>query len=303
MICRGAAGDPPRGRPNKKGPVKMFHRQVKDITMSGRDFNRLSEYIQKECGIKMSDSKKTMLEARLLKRLRALRMHSFEEYCDFLFSEEGADQEVVHMIDVVTTNKTDFFREPAHFEYLISRVVPELINRQGNRLVLWSAGCSTGEEPYTISMVLSEFQSLRPDFQFTVLATDISTKVLESAQRAIYKFDQITPMPEQLRKKYLLRSRDKNSQLVRIAPELRQAVKFRRLNFLEEDFGFREKLGVIFCRNVLIYFDRQTQHRVLSKFCRHLAKGGYLFVGHSETLNGLDLPLEQVAPTIYRKIS
>ncbi|MDX9714966.1 MAG: CheR family methyltransferase [Dissulfurispiraceae bacterium] len=281
----------------------MFNKHVKDITMSSKEFSRLSEYIQKECGIKMSDSKKTMLEARLLKRLRALRMHSFTEYCDFLFSEEGADQEVVHMIDVVTTNKTDFFREPVHFEYLVSRVVPELIHRQSSRLVLWSAGCSTGEEPYTISMVLKEFQAIRPDFQFTVLATDISTKVLESAQRAVYKFDQIAPMPEILRKKYLLKSRDKSSQLVRIVPELRQMVRFRRLNFLEDDFGFREKLAVIFCRNVMIYFDRETQHRVLTKFCRHLAKGGYLFVGHSETLSGLDLPLEQAAPTIYRKIS
>ncbi|WP_136526653.1 CheR family methyltransferase [Geomonas ferrireducens] len=271
-------------------------------SLSARDFGRLSRFIYDTCGIKMPDVKKTMLEARLQKRLRSLGMHSFTDYCDFLFSQEGLDRELVPMLDMVTTNKTDFFREPDHFHYLTHTVLPEWVKRHpGGTLAIWSAGCSSGEEPYTLAMVLSEFAARNPGFDFKILATDISTRVLDKAKTAIYTESQVEPVAIELKKKYLLRSKDRASGMVRIVPELRAKVNFRRLNFMDDDFGMREHLDIIFCRNVIIYFDRQTQERLLQRFHRNMKPGSYIFMGHSETLSGLDVPLVSVYPTVYRK--
>jgi len=272
--------------------------------ISQRDFNRLSQFIYRECGIKMPPAKITMLEARLQKRLRSLKFTAFGDYIEYLFSPDGIKEELVQMIDVVTTNKTDFFREPDHFEYLLQRVLPEWLLKHGasgRKLKIWSAGCSTGEEPYTLAMVLSEFAESRPGFDFRILATDISTRVLEKAQLAVYDEERTAPVPLPLKRKYLLRSRDKSCGQVRIVPELREMVRFSRLNFMESDFGLREQIDIIFCRNVIIYFDRPTQERLLNKFHAHLAPHGHIFMGHSETLNGLDVPLDMVHPTVYRK--
>ncbi len=241
------------------------------------------------------------------KRLRSLGMSSFSEYCRYLFSSSGRDAERIHIIDVVTTNKTDFFREPGHFDYLARIAVPELLERYGagrkQVFTAWSAGCSTGEEPYTLAIVLSEIALQYTRFSYVVLATDISTKVLETARNAVYPEDRVVPVPPALRKKYFLRSKDRTNPRVKVAPEIRSTVKFRRLNFMDDDFGMREPLDVIFCRNVIIYFDRPTQEKLIRRFCRHLRPGGYIFMGHSETLHGMDLPLAQVAPTVYRRIS
>lgn len=275
--------------------------------LSQRDFLRLSRFIHEECGIKMPESKKVMLEARFQKRLRILGMKTFDDYCNYLFSDEGMERELHHMIDVVTTNKTDFFREPSHFDYLFKKILPEIAakkeNGAGRKITIWSAGCSTGEEPYTLAMVTNEFAERYPErgFAWSILATDISTKVLEKARQAIFDSERVTPIPDPMKKKYLLRSKDPNKGLCRIVPELRKTVWFRRLNFMDEDFGMEERIDVIFCRNVIIYFDRPTQTRLLNKFCSQLVPGGYLFLGHSETLHGLDVPLVQIMPTIYRK--
>jgi chemotaxis protein methyltransferase CheR len=235
-------------------------------------------------------------------------MSSHDEYCEFVFSEAGQRQELIHMIDVVTTNKTEFFREPSHFDYLSKVAVPAIIEHHGlggrsSKLKIWSAGCSTGEEPYTLAMVLSEFREARGETapEVEIFATDISTRVLEHARKAIYAEERIHPIPESLRRKYLLRSRDRSSGLVRIDAALRGMLRFGRLNFMDEDFGLRERFQVIFCRNVIIYFDKPTQERLMHKFCRHLVDGGYLFLGHSESLHGFHLPLRQVAPTVYQR--
>ena len=251
----------------------------------------------------MPEVKKTMLEARLQKRLRNLGMHSFTEYCDYLFAPEGMEKELVPMLDMVTTNKTDFFREPEHFNYLTQTVLPEWMKRHGaGSISIWSAGCSSGEEPYTLAMVLSEYAARNPGFDFRILGTDISTRVLEKAKNAIYTESQVEPVPLELKKKYLLRSKDRSSGMVRIGPELRDKVRFRRLNFMDEDFGMREQLDIIFCRNVIIYFDRPTQERLLQRFHRQMKMGALIFMGHSETLSGLDVPLVSVYPTVYRKL-
>jgi len=278
---------------------------VISAALTHRDFLRLSELIHIKSGIKMPASKRIMIEARLRKRLRELGMKSFREYCDYLFGNGNMERELIQMIDAVTTNKTDFFREPRQFDLLARVAIPELIKLYGagirRDLTVWSAGCSTGEEPYTIAMVLNEFRVTHPAFHFFILATDISTKVLDRAVRGIYKQETAETIPMKLKRKYLMRSKDREKGVVRLVPELRSQIRFRRLNFMDHDFGMREPMDIIFCRNVIIYFDRQTQEKLIYKLYNHLIPGGYLFMGHSETLSGLNVPLEHVGPMVYRK--
>ena len=284
----------------------MYEVSAMNESLSRRDFQQLSSFIYNNLGIKMPETKSTMLTGRLSKRLRELSLTSFSEYCDFLFSAEGQESEMVHLINVITTNKTDFFREPSHFSYLTDKALPTLQSGQSfngrNSFKIWSAGCSTGEEPYTLAMVLAEVQTAQPGFTYDILATDVSSQVLKVALRAVYPTRLIDPIALQYRKKYLLKGKDKKNPQVRIVPELRKRIRFGRLNFMDDDFGLPEKVDIIFCRNVIIYFDKQTQEKLMLKFCRYLKKGGYLFLGHSESLHGYNTPLVQVAPTIYRNI-
>jgi chemotaxis protein methyltransferase CheR len=168
-------------------------------------------------------------------------------------------------------------------------------------LLVWCAGCSTGEEAYTLAMVLSEYAQTHLGFRFRILATDLCTRVLEKANLAVYKSDDVAPVPADLRRKYFVRSRDRGTDLVRVVPELRDLVEFRRLNFMESEYALGAQADVIFCRNVIIYFDRTTQEQVLRKIAQNLIPGGHLFLGHSETLHGLDVMLTPVAPALYRK--
>jgi chemotaxis protein methyltransferase CheR len=244
-----------------------------------------------------------MLEIRLRRRLRNLQLSSCSEYCKYLFSPAHRQQEIVHLIDAVTTNKTDFFREPEHFDFLLSNALPSLASRYGSsrRSLIWSAGCSTGEEPYTLAMLLSEYTHEHPGYRFNILATDISTAVLSKASLGIFKSEAVHPVPHTLRKKYLMRSRDPKSDLVRVVPDLRSRIEFRRLNFMDPDFPIQEPAEIVFCRNVIIYFDRPTQVRLLGKLIHYLVPGGYFFAGHSESLQNMDLPIAAVGPAVYRK--
>jgi chemotaxis protein methyltransferase CheR len=273
--------------------------------MSEKDFTRCSRFIQSQYGIKMPPSKKTLLECRLRKRMRVLGMDTFEEYVEYAFCTESGHDELIHMIDVVTTNKTDFFREPSQFDFLLRGALPEVVDGRGagvrRPLRAWSAGCSTGEEPYTLAMVLSEYQESRPEFDFGILATDVSTRVLATAGRGVYAESKVVPVPEEMKHKYLMRSRDRSLGLVRVVPELRGRISFKRLNFMENDFGVPDAMDLIFCRNVIIYFEKPTQERLINILCDHLLPDGFLFVGHSETLHGMNVPLVQVAPMVYRK--
>ena len=234
-----------------------------DARLTDPDFDRFSKLVYDHCGIKLPSHKRSKLGARLRKRLRAHPLASFEEYAELIFSRDEPTQELIKLIDVVTTNKTDFFREPAHFDYLIQSALPFLIETFGaginKPLNIWSAGCSTGKEPYNLAMVFKEFQLDRPDFRFDILGTDICTGVLEKFVQGIYAEVKAAPIPEKLKKKYLLRSKDPENRMVRIVPELRSLARFRRLNFMVDNFGFREPFDIIFCRNVIIYFDRTTR--------------------------------------------
>lgn len=271
--------------------------------LSPKTFNRFREFIHKELGIRMPDAKHTLLESRLQKRMRVTHCDSFEAYYDYVFSKAGMEKELTHMMDAITTNKTDFFRESKHFDYLLETAIPALIDSGTSgvrkKISCWSAGCSTGEEPYTLAMLLSEYTRTHPGTAFSILATDISTRVLGKAMLGIYNEEQIAPVPMALRKRYLLRSKDKSNETVRFIPELRSRVVFRRLNFMQESYGLAEKMDVIFCRNVLIYFDMETQEKVINRLCSHLVTGGFLFTGHSETLHNLNVPLVQAGSSIY----
>lgn len=273
-------------------------------TLSLTDFKRLGSFIHSNLGIKMPDQKKGMVESRLRKRLKSLSMESYSQYIKFLFSPEGVKQELPHFIDAVTTNKTDFFREPNHFEYLIKNAVPELIRSKptiGNKMInVWSSACSRGDEPYTLAMVLDDFLRNRPGVDFSITATDISLKVLETGARGVYDQSIVEPVPLMLKKKYLLKSRDRSKNIVRISPCLRKKIQFRQLNLMNE-FRSQGKFDVIFCRNVTIYFDKSTTDDLMKRLISRIHVGGYLFMGHSELLDYRNLPVIPVASTVYQK--
>ena len=249
-----------------------------------------------------------MLETRLVKRARALGFDSLAGYCQYIHTPEGKSAEWSNVIDAVTTHKTDFFREAGHFDFLVERALPELVRCCGagvrRPLLAWSSACSTGQEPYTLALVLSRFAAGVPEggFRFRVFGSDISQPVLEAARSGVYPESAADPIPKELRHRYVLRSRDRERQMVRMSPEIRASVEFRIVNLNNENYGWEERMDVVFCRNVMIYFERATQQRVLTRIAQTLVRGGYLFMGHSESLNGLALPLVQVAPTVYRRL-
>jgi len=270
---------------------------------SDRLFNQYSRLIYSNLGINLTPTKKAMLQARLTKRLRKLNLSSFEEYYSYVTSEEGLKNEMPNLVNAVTTNKTDFFREPQHFKYLVDVILPEFYQNEKNRkFKIWSAACSTGAEPYTMAMLLQEFARKNAGFRFAILSTDISTEVLDTAKNGIYPYEMAHAVPNALRKKYLLKTKDVNKQpFICVVPELKPFIKFKQLNLMDNYYSVVTDIDVIFCRNVFIYFDRQTQERVIMRLCSHLRPGGYLFIGHSETMRIKNPPFSNVSATIFRK--
>lgn len=274
------------------------------ISLSDKDFRRLSAFIESKSGIQMPVSKKSMLTARIQKRLRLLKMRSFSDYVDLVLNPKDPTRELIHFLDIVTTNKTDFFRDPNHFDFMLETAVPGLIQDLGSGISrpfrIWSAPCSTGEEPYTMAMVLREFSARESGFRAQILGTDLSTRALKQAEGGVYDMERADPVPLHLKRKYMLKSKDRASPRIRMVQEIRSMVRFQHLNFMDHEYRLAQPMDIIFCRNCLIYFDRLTAETIVNKLCRHLVTGGYLFVGHSETLNKLRVPVVQVAPTIYQ---
>jgi len=284
--------------------MEMAIYSVFRFKLTDEDFVRLSSFVYEELGIKMPYPKKIMLQGRLQKRVADLKMSSFKEYLDFVFSKEGQEEEIIKMIDLITTNKTDFFRESTHFDFMTDYVLPELISLKGTRrtIRIWSAGCSSGEEPYTLAIVMKEFLETHPDFDFEIYATDISLRILQKAAIAIYPEERISMIPLSLKKKYFLKSKDPASKTVRLTPEIRSKVSFHRLNLMDNYYVVEKEFDIVFCRNVLIYFDRQTQQDVICKLAGKLKTDGFFFLGHSESITNMKVPLLQIKPTIFRKI-
>lgn len=270
------------------------------LSMDAESFERLSTYVTQEYGIKLPLAKKSMLESRLNKKVKSLGLTSYKEFLDFIFSDVGKQEELFNVIDLITTNKTDFFREAAHFQYLTTSFLPSYKNEfDRSNLKIWSAGCSTGEEPYTIVMTMEEYKKKHPEYTYSLFASDVSLRVLQTAHQGIYDIEKIDPVPLDLKRQYFSRSKT-NPKLVRVKPQYRKKVQLKRINFMNNQYGLtKADYDIIFCRNVLIYFDKNTQERVINKFCSHLKPGGLLFLGHSESIIGMNLPLKQVRPTVY----
>lgn len=274
-------------------------------SMSDKEFRLLSELVYAECGIKLEPGKKIMLAGRLSKRLRALGLSSFREYHDYVTSPEGRVSELGNMIDRVSTNKTDFFRERHHFDILVNETLPSLVGPDGpcrdGHLNVWSAACSTGEEPYTLAMVLTEARTKWPRLNASVMATDINREVLQHAIRAVYSKSVVQPVPAHMRTRYLLKGKGEKDGYYRVVPELRKMVTFRHTNLISGDYPFSCTMDVVFCRNVIIYFDRPTQTELFRRIYAKMSPGAYLFLGHAESLQGIEHKFEWTAPTIYRK--
>lgn len=272
--------------------------------LSDRHFRSIADVLQSHTGIRLPAAKQIMVEGRLRKRVRSLGLAGLNDYASYLFERGKLGEELVHLIDCVTTNKTDFFREPAHFEFLRDTAVPALLAQRGRRaprLKVWSAAASIGAEAYTIAMVLQDMAEAGPRFTFSILGTDVSTDVLAQARSGVYPAEMTAAAPADLAQRFIMPARNPARREVRIAPELRRVTRFERLNLMDPHYPVDRDVDVIFCRNVLIYFDKATQKSVLDKLCGHLGRGGYLFVGHSESMAGGErLRLKQILPTVFQ---
>lgn len=273
------------------------------VALSEKNFRHLCEFVHSVCGIRLTTKKKSMVDGRIRRRMRALGITNINDYCQFLFAEKSveAEAELVHFIDAVTTNKTDFFREPAHFAFLQDRIFPSYLKTKRRDLKVWSAASSTGAEAYTIAMVIDSFFHGQGDINYDILATDICTDVLEKGRAALYPATMLDPIPEELRRRYVLIPKDPSRREFLVNRKLRARINFQQLNLMDDRYPCDRDFDLIFLRNVLIYFDRPTQESVLSKLCEHLKPGGYLFLGHSESLAGSKFPLDLVANTIFRR--
>lgn len=270
-----------------------------------RDFADLAEFIGETSGIRITAAKKTMVEGRLRHRVRALGFADIRAYCIYLFREGGLAEEGPQIIDAVSTNKTDFFREIEHFHFLTEIALPTLAMKgigQSEPLQVWSSAASTGAEAYSLAMTIADYAERTRALRFSILATDICRDVLETGVEAVYSDAMMAPVPAHMRARYLMRSKDRSAGEVRIVPELRRAVSFAYLNLIEVGYRLPHQMHIVLCRNVLIYFDKATQQKVLSRICESIVPGGYLLVGHSETITGFALPLRQVAPTVFERL-
>ena len=291
------------GRENGEGAAADLQDSLglKYHQLTDAQFQQFSALVYEKTGIYLKPEKKELLNARLGKRLRALGLDSFKGYYEYLMRDTGGE-ELVQMINVVSTNFTSFFRENSHFDLVAGRVLPEMTasKRRNREITLWSSACSSGEEPYTLAMVVADYLERHPDWNYRILATDISTKVLAQAERGVYANDRITKVPPAFLKRYFQKGVGSASGYVKVKDVLRSHIAFSRFNLMHE-FPWREELDVIFCRNVMIYFNRQTQQELVAKFYRALVPGGFLFIGHSESITGLAHEFVQVDATAYRK--
>lgn len=280
-----------------------FAAGLPDAKLSDTEFELFRALVYARAGIALGPHKRHLLHARLSRRLRVLGLGSFKAYYDYLMDPVHAD-EVVRFVNAITTNKTDFFREPHHFTYLAERWARERQAESGRgasrRLRIWCAASSTGEEPYTIAMVLSEAGLVPPAWDLKILASDIDTDVLGQASDGIYPMERTAPIPEPLLKRYFLR-RVAGKTEVRVRPELRQLITFRQVNLVASPWPFRGPFDAIFCRNTLIYFDREKQRSILERLVAVLRPGGVLFLGHAESIFGLVEGLTHLGNTIYRR--
>lgn len=272
------------------------------LELTDREFQKISRLVYDQCGIHLTDGKRELVKARLGKRIRNGPFRSFQDYYQFVLKDDSG-QELIQLLDSITTNFTFFFREQKHFDFLQTEILPDLISRKQlnrRRLRFWCAACSTGEEPYSIAMSLLETIDRPSLWDLLILATDLSTKVLKVAESAIFPKERIQSVPPLLIKKYFLKGEGRWKDYVMIKEEVRRLVQFRRLNLMEP-FNYPEQFDCIFCRNVMIYFDKKAQKKLVNRLYECLREGGFLLIGHSESLTGIEHPFQYVRPAVYRK--
>lgn len=272
---------------------------VNEFDFSDKDFKRVKSLVYDFAGIDLNDSKKNLVYNRLAKRIRFLQMNRFSEYLDYV--EEVGEEEFVNLINAITTNLTFFFRENHHFEYLANQVIPHLLakNKTSKKIRIWSAGCSTGEEPYSLAVVLKE--AVPTGWDARVLATDLDTTVVETAQRGVYNIERLKGVSEARKKRWFLKGTGERSGFVKVKPELQKMIDFGQINLMNE-WPIRDKIDVIFCRNVVIYFDKPTQSKLFNRYADLLQDEGHLFIGHSESLYKVCDRFELLGQTVYRKL-
>lgn len=274
--------------------------QGRDFRFSEKDFQCLRGLVRRHAGINLSEAKRDMVYSRLSRRLRALGLKRFSDYCRLIEDEDP--EELVNFTNAITTNLTAFFREPHHFDYLAGTLLPALwaAKSDDRRLRIWSAGCSTGEEPYSIAMVVKEGLPAGETWDARILATDLDSEVLARAQAGIYAQERIAGLPAARLRRWFLRGCGPSQEKVRVAPELQRMITFRQLNLLNA-WPMKGPFDVIFCRNVVIYFDKSTQRALFDRIAGMLEIGGHLIVGHSESLYRVSDRFELIGKTIYRK--
>ena len=266
--------------------------------LTDKEFEQFQSLIYQQVGITLDAPKKTLLTSRLGKRLRQLQLPSYQAYFDRV-SGKGGEEELTQLVDLISTNKTDFFREPVHFDFLREHVLPHVETTRSLRI--WSSASSSGEEPYTIAMTLSDAIPDRSGWDIKILASDISTRVLAKAASGIYEEERVTQLPQDIVRRHFLRGKGEQAGKLKVRKPLADMIAFRRINLMAPAFPIKTPLDVIFCRNVMIYFDRPTQAALMGKFFRYLRPGGYLFIGHSESLQWIEHQFAYVKPTIYQK--
>ena len=269
--------------------------------LTDNEFNQLSQLVYQHAGIHLPPQKKELVRSRLTKFLRSRNLPSFQDYYQQVL-KDSTGLELVNLLDAISTNMTSFWREPKHFEFLGQELLPAMRQkcRGTPQWRFWSAGCSSGEEPYTIAMVLMNTIAAKDLSGVKIYASDINTQVLNQAQRGIYPISRVEPLSEQWRRRFFQKGVKQWEGYVRVKPEVKQLVEFFRFNLMDQ-FRFKEGLDVIFCRNVMIYFEKATQTELINKFYQCLRPGGYLFIGHSESLCNISHQFAYVKPTIYRK--
>ncbi|MBN2663533.1 MAG: hypothetical protein JXR68_07765 [Bacteroidales bacterium] len=278
-----------------------YNNKQREPQIRHEDFVKISRFVESTYGLKLPDYKKYLIQSRLLRRLNALGIATYSEYVKYLFDPKHTD-EIQKMIDVVTTHKTDFYRESDHFEYLENVLLPDHVKKHDD-ISIWSAGCSTGEEVYTLAFVISEFNRKKNHkLDYQIFGSDVSVSSIQEAAAAVYQMNKTVGVPIDILKRYFLKNKNKDKKFVKIVPEIRKKTKFFKLNFLDKVYNVNKKFDIIMCRNTLIYFSRETQREVLSKLIDHLNPNGYLIIGHSESIFSMDLPVKLVKTTIFKKI-
>lgn len=270
--------------------------------LSDKDYNFIRDLIYRETRINLGDSKRELVTARLGKRLRATKTDSYTDYCRMLQKDPNSG-EIYHLIDAISTNHTFFFREINHFNFLNQVVLPEFVSHKhshSNTFRTWSCACSTGEEPYSIAITLEEFFERHPGKNWDLQCSDISTRVLEFASKGIYDKNRLQQVRPEWHRKHFQKGERQMEGYFRVRPTLSRKMKFHRVNLFANQYPWTEKFHVIFCRNVMIYFDRPTQQELVGRLSRYLLPGGYLFIGHAESLAGVDHPYISIKPAIYR---